>query len=211
VSRRRPPSEQTEQTELLEEPEQADQLELTDPRALRALAHPARTAVVDDLYQGNVRTASELAARTGLTPSAMSYHLRALEKWGIVRRAEASADGRERPWRASARGLSWAGQNAGEAVSDAIAGMYLDRLRRDLALARQHEADEPPEWRDLPTINRGFPWLTADEAGELAGLVLDFVQRTAAERSAEDRPDDARRVAYFFALAPAYDDVTDEG
>lgn len=188
------------------DPPQVEQIELTDPRALRALAHPARTAVVDDLYQGNVRTASELAARTGLTPSAMSYHLRALEKWGIVRRAEASGDGRERPWRASAHGLSWAGRNAGEAVSDAIAGMHLDRLRRDLASARRHEDDEPPEWRDLPTISRGFPWLTADEARELGELVFDFIRRTGGGRSADDHPGDARRVAYFFALMPAHDD-----
>jgi DNA-binding transcriptional ArsR family regulator len=191
-------------------PQQLEQIELTDPRALRALAHPARTAVVDDLYQGNVRTASELAARTGLTPSAMSYHLRALEKWGIVQRAEATTDGRERPWRASARGLSWAGQNAGEAVSDAIAGIYLDRLRRDLARARRHEHEEPPEWHDLPTINRGFPWLTADEARELATLVYDFIHRTAADRKGDDRPDDARRVAYFLAVVPAYDEVPDD-
>ncbi len=198
------------EVDQLDQLDQVDQVELTDPRALRALAHPARTAVVDDLYQGNVRTASELAARTGLSPSAMSYHLRALEKWGIVRRADASPDGRERPWQASARGLVWAGQTAGEAVSDAIAGLYLDRLRSDLARARRHEADEPPEWREMPTVSRGFPWLTADEARDLAQVVYDFVHRAAADRTADAHPDDARRVAYFFALVPAYDDQPDE-
>ena len=77
-------------------------LELTDPRAFRAVAHPARTVVIDELYGGAQCTASELATRTGLSPSAMSYHLRALEKWGIVERAEPAADGRERPWKRSA-------------------------------------------------------------------------------------------------------------
>lgn len=100
-----------------------DHLVLTDPRALRALAHPARTAVVDELYQGKVRTSSELAQLTGLTPSAMSFHLRALEKWGIVRRAEGGTDARERPWQRAAKGLSWNGERVSPGASDLVSGL----------------------------------------------------------------------------------------
>src|SRR3954467_2818572 len=82
-------------------------IKLEDPGALKALAHPARLSVVDELYQGSERTSSELAQSTGLSPSAMSYHLRALEKWGIVERGEEREDGRERPWRAAGRSLSF--------------------------------------------------------------------------------------------------------
>jgi DNA-binding transcriptional ArsR family regulator len=183
-----------------------DEIVLTDPRALRALAHPARTAVLDELYQGNVRTASELAALTGLTPSAMSYHLRALEKWGIVRRAAASGDGRERPWEASARGFSFAGRDAGEAALDAITGFYLDRLRKDLASWRRHEDGAPAAWRDTSVINRGFPWLTPDEVREISDQVRDAVQRIAGQRSPEQHPPEARRVAHFYAAVPVVDD-----
>ncbi|HET6740226.1 MAG TPA: helix-turn-helix domain-containing protein, partial [Kribbella sp.] len=73
---------------------------ITDPQAIRALAHPARQRVIDELYNGRVLTATECAELAGLTPSAMSYHLRALEKWGIIERADETTDGRERPWRA---------------------------------------------------------------------------------------------------------------
>ena len=60
-------------------------VEITDPKAIRALAHAARLEVISELYSTQLsRTATELAAQTGLTPSAMSYHLRALQKWGIV-------------------------------------------------------------------------------------------------------------------------------
>src|SRR3954462_6178905 len=82
-------------------------IKLDDPGALKALAHPARLAVVDELYQGTERTSSELAELTSLSPSAMSYHLRALEKWGIVERGDEREDGRERPWRAAGRSLSF--------------------------------------------------------------------------------------------------------
>src|SRR5262249_58215502 len=83
-----------------------DDVRVDEPGALRALAHPARLIAVDELYQGLERTASELAELAGLTPSAMSYHLRALERWGIIERGEAREDGRERPWWAAGRGLS---------------------------------------------------------------------------------------------------------
>jgi len=69
------------------------------------LAHPARLAVLDALFEGGQLTATECAELAGLSPSAMSYHLRALERWGIVERADASDDGRERPWRAAGGGL----------------------------------------------------------------------------------------------------------
>lgn len=82
-------------------------LTLTDPRAIRAIAHEARQQVIDELYSGSVLTATEAARICGLSPSAMSYHLRALEKWGIVVRDDTSSDGRERPWRASPR-VTWA-------------------------------------------------------------------------------------------------------
>src|SRR5450759_3410203 len=81
-------------------------LTLTDPRAIRAIAHEARQQVIDELYSGSVLTATEAAQICGLSPSAMSYHLRALEKWGIVVRDDTSSDGRERPWRAGANDLS---------------------------------------------------------------------------------------------------------
>jgi len=55
-------------------------LTLTDPRAIRAIAHEARQLVIDELYSGSVITATEAAQICGLSPSAMSYHLRALEK-----------------------------------------------------------------------------------------------------------------------------------
>ncbi|HEU5265869.1 MAG TPA: helix-turn-helix domain-containing protein [Jatrophihabitans sp.] len=72
---------------------------LVDPRAIKALAHPARLTVLDALADGDELTATECAAVASISPSAMSYHLRALEKWGFVQRAASSTDGRERPWR----------------------------------------------------------------------------------------------------------------
>jgi len=84
-------------------PSVPDEIVLTDPRSVRALAHPVRLMVIDELYSGEVLTATELAQRAGISPSAMSYHLRHLESFGLVRRAPARGDGRERPWERTAR------------------------------------------------------------------------------------------------------------
>lgn len=182
----------------------ADRVVLTDPRAMRALAHPARAAVIDELYQGNVRTASELAELTGLTPSAMSYHLRALEKWGIVRRAERASDGRERPWERCASSLVWNDSGAASSTRDAVAGLYLDRLRRDLSAFNAGSAQLPEQWRETSGLSRGFPWLTVEEVAEAQAAVEALFER-AEGRTEDDHPADARRVAYFWATAPLID------
>src|SRR5713226_3824820 len=51
---------------------------ITDPRAMRALAHPARIAILQHLVVDGPATATECAEIAGLSPSACSYHLRAL-------------------------------------------------------------------------------------------------------------------------------------
>src|SRR5947209_18875852 len=71
---------------------------LRDPRALRALAHPARLAILERLNSEGPATATECAELAGLSPSACSYHLRALSRWGLVEAAD-GADRRERRWR----------------------------------------------------------------------------------------------------------------
>src|ERR1700733_8012115 len=73
---------------------------LTDPRMMRALAHPARMAIWQHLGLEGPATATECAAVAGLSPSACSYHLRTLARYGFVEEDPShAADGRERPWR----------------------------------------------------------------------------------------------------------------
>jgi DNA-binding transcriptional ArsR family regulator len=179
---------------------------LRDPAALRALAHPARLTVVDELYQGSERTSSELAQLTGLTPSAMSYHLRALERWGIVERAAPRGDGRERPWRASGRSLSFVTDLSGTAVAakDAVAGNLLQRLREELHAWSLAEDNEPGVWRELAGIHRSVLWLDAAEAEAFSEEVRAVIERYDAEgRDAADHLQGTRRLVVVLALAPA--------
>src|SRR4051794_27405311 len=75
-----------------------------DPRAMRALAHPARLAILEQLASQGPATATECAETAGVSPSACSYHLRALARWGLVTETEGT-DRRERRWRAEGRSV----------------------------------------------------------------------------------------------------------
>src|SRR4051794_29221735 len=76
-----------------------------DVRVLTALAHPVRIALLDHLMTRGPRTASQCAAVVDASPSACSYHLRQLARWGLVEPAERVTDGRERPWQAAVTGF----------------------------------------------------------------------------------------------------------
>src|SRR5215475_14793030 len=81
-------------------------LDLQDAGSLRALAHPARVAAMTHLMQVGDATATELGDLVGLSASAMSYHLRILERAGLVETAPSRGDGRERVWRATYSGIN---------------------------------------------------------------------------------------------------------
>src|ERR1700721_4649308 len=79
--------------------EDAPPYRFEDPRSIRALAHPARLAIIDALATGNELTATQCAELTGLSPSATAYHLKFLERYGVAEPAPPRPDRRERPWR----------------------------------------------------------------------------------------------------------------
>ncbi len=176
------------------------ELRITDPRALRALAHPARQRVITELFSGEVLTATEAARLCDLTPSAMSYHLRALEKWGIVERDE-SSDGRERPWRATAESLTItpeAHRAAGATTSRTSVHAWfgdldadLDRLARAVGDGKSHGM-----------TSRGRLWLTDAEEHELRDR-LHAVMQGYRGRSSREHPDGARPWNVYALILPA--------
>src|SRR5436305_8446956 len=85
-------------------------LEITDPKAMRALAHPVRLALLERLQRHGPATASELSPHVGATPSVTSWHLRHLAGFGLVRDAEQPGpDRRQRRWQAAAHGFRFGG------------------------------------------------------------------------------------------------------
>ena len=172
---------------------------LTDPRAIRALAHPARQRIIDELYSGKVLTATECAELAGLTPSATSYHLRALSRWGIIERADTSADGRERPWRAPAQSLVISSQStgAGRLASHAMMRANVDRVIEQFV----EMADDDP-WDDLSLMSRSRLWLTKAETEQFDKDLMEVVNRYRRGRSAANHPAGTRQVSTLIAIVP---------
>jgi DNA-binding transcriptional ArsR family regulator len=175
------------------------QVVISDPQAIRALAHPARQLVIDELYNGRVLTATECAEAAGLTPSAMSYHLRALEKWGIIERAEETADGRERPWRARAESLRIDSKTGG---AGRLAGQAIMRTAVDRALEQFLELPDDDPWDDVSSMSRSRLWLTHEEARRFGKELLELVDRYKQDRSAGDRPPGSRQISSLIAVVP---------
>jgi len=72
-------------------------LNLTDPKAMRALAHPVRMALLELLSVAGTLTATQASEVLGESPANCAFHLRTLAKYGFVREA-GGGRGRERPW-----------------------------------------------------------------------------------------------------------------
>lgn len=177
-------------------------LTLTDPRAIRAIAHEARQLVIDELYSGSVITATEAARICGLSPSAMSYHLRALEKWGIVVRDDPSSDGRERPWRAGANDISVGrGDGASGASLRQAANAVVSTFMTGLIKAVNASLDTEPEAKGVK-ISHGRLYLTDEEAAALNRDLDEIVQRYAAGRTSRHKPADASPRDQYWLLLP---------
>lgn len=168
-----------------------DRLVLRDPRAIRALAHPARLTVVDELFsQGVEKTATELAALAGITPSAMSYHLRALERFGILTSGEPSGDLRQRPWRAVARNLGIESRGiAGATAETAMVDHMLGRLseRWSAWMTTPHAA----EWDSAAQLSRAVLRLTPTQATALQADIDALIKTYRPRRSTARRPETA--------------------
>lgn len=177
---------------------QREPVKITDPKAIRALAHPARLAVIEELYSGKELTATECAEIAGLSPSAMSYHLRSLEKVGIVERADATDDGRERPWRAAG------GYLAVESESDiaegaALGTLVLSRLTEQFNAWLTRRSQEDPAWRDAAILTSGQVRMTPAELDELGAVLGKELDRY---RGRDDDPPGTRRVRFSVIAFP---------
>jgi DNA-binding transcriptional ArsR family regulator len=170
---------------------------LTDPKMMRALAHPARIAIWTYIGTHGSATATECAEVAGLSPSACSYHLRSLARYGFVEEDRAAAaDGRERPWRAKLLAFT---MEEGPDESDAwrVANrMLVENLREGAEEIRvgylDRKSEYPADWQAAAGEVFSVAHVTPEELHELRGKVLEvmapYIRLDEAERSAGALP-----------------------
>ena len=185
--------------------EQDGRIVLSDPRAIRALAHPARLAIIEALLPGDELTATECASLTGLSPSATSYHLKALQRWGIVEAGQPRADGRDRPWKATGRSIEVSSDAPRTVLAEtAVLGVFLDRNRALATEFLEHQDEEPAQWRDTMELGNGDYWLTPGELAEISAALRRALEPYEQRRRAS-RPDGSRRVRIARLIVPRAD------
>jgi DNA-binding transcriptional ArsR family regulator len=166
-------------------------LKLTDPRMMRALAHQARIAIWLHLGLRGPATATECAEIAGLSPSACSYHLRTLARYGFVEEDRASAaDGRERPWRARLLAIN-IDKGPDEPVTAQVASRLLSENMRASAEENRarylnRQSEYPADWQKAPGQLFSVAHVTPEELDTMRAQVLDvmapYVRLDPAER-----------------------------
>jgi DNA-binding transcriptional ArsR family regulator len=176
-----------------------DRRQVTDARALRALAHPLRLALLNHLMAFGAQTASQCADVVGSTPSNCSYHLRSLARFGLVESVD-PVDGREHPWRSTATGLQFGRSDDPNLASgvESVERMLVEKqIDDEAALTRRAAAqrdDMPGAWRDATMLSGYSLRMTPAELRDL-GERLDSLIRPYIGLTRDDAPEGSDVVA----------------
>lgn len=176
-------------------------MEITDPQALRALAHPVRLDLIELLGTAGPLTAAESARRLGSTQASCSYHLRLLAKYGYVEEATSSGDGREHPWQLTDVRQSWSG--AGPAARE-LERVFVQREADRILAWQSVSSEQASPWREAAFITGASLPLTADELEDVRSRLSAVLEPYIARLSnPADRPAGHRVVRVLLAGTPA--------
>lgn len=168
-------------------------LHLTDPRAMRALAHATRLRLLGELRLRGPHTVGSLSGIVGEAVGSVSYHLGKLAEHGFVHEApELARNRRERWWRASHERTVWEpfevlGDPERRAASDLLRRAVLHRYAETLQSYLDAEATFEPDWVRGTASSDTTLHLTSDELAELRADLEALTARWQA-RSDPERP-----------------------
>ncbi|AUS77975.1 transcriptional regulator [Actinoalloteichus sp. AHMU CJ021] len=172
-----------------------------DPKALRALAHPVRIALMDLLAERD-RTATQCSVVLGESVANCSYHLRTLARHGYVE--QAGDGGREKPWRLASfhqtlviDGADDESDLASEAATEAFLEHDFDILRQGI----RTRAREPEGWREATGVVSATTFVTLEEMRELRRDLMRVLERfTDRLENRDARPDGASQVRLVLGM-----------
>ncbi|MFC5831407.1 ArsR/SmtB family transcription factor [Nonomuraea insulae] len=172
---------------------------LSDPKAMRALAHPARLMILNRLGVEGSATATEVAEIAGITPSAASYHLRMLAKYGFVEDAPPRGDGRERLWKPVDNRLSVGvlpdDQPEVRAAKVSLIAAFRREANEEAERALGNVDKEPEGWRDATWFSRYRLRVDAEELAWLNQEIEKLIEPYIIQRRSEGVAPEGARVA----------------
>jgi DNA-binding transcriptional ArsR family regulator len=181
-------------------------MQITDPRAIRALAHPLRLDLLDVLVAIGPATAAQCGRVLGVPQANCSFHLRQLAKYGFAEDAGPGEDRRERRWRMPDPRLSFkAGPGEpGAEVTKQLQQVIVARAMQAILDYGERADEEPEAWRDAGGAVAGVALMTAEEAAEVKrqykAMLAPYFERAAGRGLTP--PAGQRYVRYFLAGTP---------
>jgi len=180
-------------------------MEISDPKAIRALAHPLRLDLLQFLGAGGPATAAQCGRALGASQASCSFHLRQLAKYGFVEDAGPGRDRRERQWRVAQAQLS-VRLNSGD---DSVIRQQIERLvvehemQAILDYSRRPDGASP-EWQHKAGIVTAMAVLAPDEAAAIKAKWIALLEPYIYSTQADGRQLRAGQghVRYFMAATP---------
>lgn len=177
---------------------------LSDPRALRALSHPVRLALLELVRLEGQFTATEASERLNESPANCSFHFRTLAKYGFVEEAE-GGHGRQRPWRAIDQTLEIEpeeGDAESKMAADALLEMLMEQGLSRFMQFRARFHSHPKDWQQAATASIGTVYLTVEELAELGQAMEQLFEPYRSRRDVAARPQGAEAVSFLYAAFP---------
>ncbi|MFG2821182.1 ArsR/SmtB family transcription factor [Kitasatospora sp. NPDC048365] len=166
-----------------------------DARSLRALAHPLRMRILEELRENGPATSAKLSDRLGESTGTISWHLRHLAEHGFIEDEPERGTKRERWWRATrSRNVLNTTDFDRDPQTRAALDVYLAELLRSQyqRVADSMATEWPEEWRGAGTVS---DWnklrLTPAQLRSLIDELTDVIERHTPDPDAE--PDPAAR------------------
>jgi DNA-binding transcriptional ArsR family regulator len=183
-------------------------MEIGDPQAIKALAHPLRLDLIELLGTLGEATAARCGRILGVSQASCSFHLRQLARYGYVEEAGQGSDRRERLWRPASRRLRLdPGQTLDPVVTQQLGQVLAKReMERVLAYLEGRPA-EPAEWRRADVLTTATLPLSAAELAEVKAqwneLLAPYLAK--AQANAHRLRPGQRHVRFFLAASPLPD------
>ena len=184
---------------------------MSDPRVLRAIAHPTRGRILDELGATGPMRAADVGEALGIPANQASFHLRQLAKYGLIQPApEAARDNRDRVWRLpDERGFRIDVQDVAQQPGGKAAVSVFQRNKSAWAhqLVDEIFAFKKKEGA-FSSITDQAMRLSKDEASDFMEEIDAVLERWRDKTQGRSR--DRRTYVYYAMLQPYPEDGTDK-
>jgi DNA-binding transcriptional ArsR family regulator len=184
---------------------------MSDPRVLRAIAHPTRGRILDELGASGPMRAADVGEALGIPANQASFHLRQLAKYGAILPApEAARDKRDRVWKLpDERGFRLDVEDISKQPGGKAAVSVFQRNKAAWAHRLVDEVFSFKRRKDSFTaIVDQTMKLTKDEAAEFMGEIDDVLEAWRDKTRGRSRE---RRTYVFYSMVQPYPEDEKDG